>query len=81
MLKGSIVERTQFGGRASGKTAAKTARAQAFIMANRKSPVVEGAAIGAGGPGASYKLKNGQSFRLTREECEQVGTMRWQRNW
>lgn len=67
--------------RLGGSAATKTPKAKAFIMANRNSPVVEGAAIGAGRQGANYTLKNGQSFHLTRKECEQVGTMRWQRNW
>jgi hypothetical protein len=51
--------------------------AKQFITANRRSPVVAGSAIGQGGEGCHYTLKNGRGFTLTREECEQVGHPRW----
>lgn len=48
-----------------------------FIAANAESPVVEGSAIGKGGEGAYYTLKNGRKFRLTKEECAKIETPRW----
>lgn len=47
-----------------------------FVEANRISPVVSGKALGNGGQGAAYLLKNGTYFKLTSEECRQV-TPRW----
>lgn len=51
--------------------------AAAFIAANKRSPVVSGAAIGQGGEGAIYVLQNGREFRLSRADCEAVGMPRW----
>lgn len=55
-----------------------TPKAEAFIKANESSPVVSGAVIGSGGKGARYTLANGQRFKLTSEECKQIGMPRWQ---
>lgn len=52
-------------------------KADSFKTANRRSPVVSGAAIGNGGQGAHYVLANGLEFTLTRAECEQIGMPRW----
>lgn len=52
-------------------------QANAFRAANRRSPVVSGAAIGNGGQGAHYTLANGQQFTLNRADCELVGMPRW----
>lgn len=54
-----------------------SSNAQAFLAANRRSPVISGSAIGNGGEGGHYTLRSGRSFTLTREECEQVGMPRW----
>jgi hypothetical protein len=56
-----------------------TPNAQAFKTANAASPVVFGCAQG-GYPNtisAFYRLKSGQTFNLTAEECRQVGRVRW----
>lgn len=54
-----------------------TENAKAFLAANKRSPVVSGSAIGRGGEGATYTLRSGKSFTLSREECEQIGPPRW----
>lgn len=56
---------------------ALTDNAKAFIAANKLSPVVSGAAVGEGGEGATYRLKNGRSFLLTADECREIGHPRW----
>ena len=40
-----------------------------FMKANDESPVVSGAAIGNGGEGGFYTLKNGKSFKLSLDDC------------
>ena len=49
---------------------------KAFQAANAKSPIVMGSAIGNGGEGAHYTLKNGKRFTLTAAECRQT-LVRW----
>ena len=50
-----------------------------FIKANDKSPVVEGSAIGRGGEGGRYTLKDGTHFRLPVEVCRELpeGYPKW----
>lgn len=50
----------------------QTANAAAFVKANRRSPVIAGAASGQGGEGCHYTLASGRTFTLTREECSQI---------
>lgn len=54
-----------------------TENAQNFVKANKLSPVVSGTAIGNGGQGAHYTLRDGRTFTLTAAECRQVGEPRW----
>lgn len=54
-----------------------TKNAQAFLDANAKSPVVSGAAIGSGGKGGRYTLRDGKRFTLSRDESEMIGCPRW----
>jgi hypothetical protein len=58
-----------------------TPNATAFVAANKESPVVSGSAIeqdpNKPSRGARYTLKSGRNFRLTAEECRQVGMPRW----
>ncbi len=51
--------------------------AEAFIAANKRSPVVSGSAIGKGGEGAYYTLANSKTFKLSRDDCAAVGHPRW----
>jgi ribosomal protein L24E len=59
------------------KTPKLSSNAAAFVAANKRSAVVFGAAIGQGGQGAIYVLRNGKSFRLTADECAAIGMPRW----
>lgn len=54
-----------------------TDNARKFIAANERSPVVSGSAIGSGGEGAIYTLKNGKTFTLSADDCKAVGYPRW----
>ena len=47
-----------------------TDKARKFMNANDKSPVVSGAAIGNGGEGGFYTLKDGQTFKLSLADCK-----------
>ena len=61
------------------ETAAEQTSATQFIKANDASLVVTGRAIGNGGEGAVYTLKNGQSYRLSVDECRALpeGYPKW----
>lgn len=52
-------------------------QAKEFLAANRRSPVVSGSAIGSGGQGAWYELRSGVIFKLTAEECREIGMPWW----
>lgn len=52
-------------------------KAREFLQANEQSPVVSGAAIGNGGQGCRYTLKDGRKFTLGRKACEEIGYPRW----
>lgn len=45
-------------------------KAHRFMLANEKSPVVY---LSCDGSGCVYRLLDGQTFRLGREECQTVG--------
>lgn len=47
-----------------------TTKAEDFMKANDDSPVVSGAAVGKGGQGGYYTLKNGKTFKLSLEDCQ-----------
>lgn len=55
--------------------------AKRFLVANKESPVVSGAALEPNpnrpSRGARYTLDDGRTFTLSREDCEQVGMPRW----
>lgn len=48
-----------------------------FVAANAKSPVVYGAVIGRGGKGCTYRLADGQEFRLSSADCREIGKPNW----
>lgn len=52
-------------------------RVEKFMAANKLSPVVSGSAIGNGGQGARYTLKNGMRFILSADDCRKIGHPRW----
>jgi hypothetical protein len=57
-----------------------THKAHRFLEANKRSPVVYGSVIGGdrNGPrGIYYRLKDGQTFKLTTAESRAVGYPRW----
>lgn len=57
-----------------------TTRARNFMRANKESAVVYGSVIdvaGTTGRGCYYRLENGKTFRLTRNDCRAVGHPRW----
>lgn len=56
-------------------------KAEAFLAANKQSPVVSGYAIEPDPcrppKGASYTLKDGQRFRLSVADCKTIGMPEW----
>lgn len=54
-----------------------TKNAEAFKKANAKSPVIEGHVISLEHGGGQYTLRDGKVFRLSAEECREVGEVRW----
>jgi hypothetical protein len=54
-----------------------TENGKQFVAANAKWPVVSGAVIGRGGKGCRYTLANGQSFRLSSDDCREIGKPTW----
>lgn len=57
----------------------QTKKVRDFIKANDINPVVSGAAIGRGGQGAVYTLKNKRTFHLSADECSSLppGYPKW----
>jgi len=54
-----------------------TENGKRFVVANAMSPVISGAVIGRGGKGCIYTLANGQEFRLSSDDCKEIGKPRW----
>lgn len=52
-------------------------KAVAFITANQESPVIAGHVISHKDGGGQYTLADDRVFRLTRDECREVGNVRW----
>jgi hypothetical protein len=52
-------------------------KAERFKAANKESRVVSATVVGLGGEGATYRLADGRTFKLTAAECEAVGKVRW----
>jgi hypothetical protein len=54
-----------------------TENGKRFVEANGTSPVVCGVVIGRGGEGCRYTLADGSSFRLSSDDCKEIGKPRW----
>lgn len=52
-------------------------KAAEFKAANAKSPVVSGSAIGKGGEGCVYTLKDRSVWRLNAADCSTIGLPKW----